>query len=98
MITADNRLKLRLALLATAGVFLSGGYYFVILGMREGDVSVISPFRYTSLLYALLLGWAVWGDIPNALAWVGLGLLVAAGLYVLHGERARASLPAPSAR
>ena len=48
----------QLALLATASVFLSGGYYFVILGMREGDVSVISPFRYTSLVYALLIGWA----------------------------------------
>jgi drug/metabolite transporter (DMT)-like permease len=72
------------ALLATASVFLSGGYYFVILGMREGDVSVISPFRYTSLLYALLIGWAVWGDIPNALAMAGITLLVAAGVLMVR--------------
>jgi drug/metabolite transporter (DMT)-like permease len=74
----------QLALLATASVFLSGGYYFVILGMRGGDVSVISPFRYTSLLYALLIGWAVWGDIPNAMAMAGIALLVAAGILMVR--------------
>lgn len=74
----------QLALLATASVFLSGGYYFVILGMREGDVSVISPFRYTSLLYALLIGWAVWGDIPNTLAMAGITLLVVAGVLMVR--------------
>jgi len=51
-------------------------------------MSVIAPFRYTGLLCALVLGYAVWGDVPNALAWGGIALLVGAGLYVLHGERA----------
>ena len=74
----------QLALLATAGVFLSGGYYFVILGMREGEMSVISPFRYTSLLYALVLGWAVWGDVPNAMALAGIALLVGAGVWMVR--------------
>ena len=74
-----------LALLAAASVFLSAGYYFVILGMREGEVSVISPFRYTSLLYALLIGWAVWGDVPNGMALAGIALLVAAGVLMVRG-------------
>ena len=52
-------------------------------------MSVIAPFRYTGLLFALVLGWAVWGDVPNALAWAGIALLVGAGLYVVHGERER---------
>ena len=56
-------------------------------------MSVIAPFRYTALLFALLLGFLVWGDVPNALAWSGIALLVAAGLYVLHGERRRAARP-----
>lgn len=80
----------QLALLATAAVFLSAGYYLVITGMRAGDISVVAPFRYTGLLFALVLGWAIWGDVPNALAWAGIALLVGAGLYVLHGERQRA--------
>lgn len=75
---------LQFAQLAAASVFLSGGYYFVIVAMRAGDVGVVSPFRYTGLLFALVLGWAVWGDIPNLPAWIGISLLVGAGLYMLR--------------
>jgi drug/metabolite transporter (DMT)-like permease len=82
----------QLALLAAASVFLSGGYFLLTVSMRGGEMSLIAPFRYTGLLYALVLGFVVWGDVPNALAWAGIALLVAAGLYVLHGERRR--LPA----
>jgi drug/metabolite transporter (DMT)-like permease len=79
----------QLALLATASVFLSAGYFLLTVSMRGGEMSLIAPFRYAGLLFALLLGFLVWGDIPNALAWAGIALLVAAGLYVLHGERRR---------
>jgi drug/metabolite transporter (DMT)-like permease len=86
-----------LLLLAVASVFLSAGYFLIITGMRSGDISVIAPFRYTGLLFALAMGWLVWGDVPNALAWAGIALLMGAGLYVLHGERrARAALDAAS--
>jgi drug/metabolite transporter (DMT)-like permease len=78
------------ALLAAASVFLGGGYFLLTVAMRGGEMSLIAPFRYTGLLFALLLGFLVWGDVPNAWAWAGIALLVAAGLYVLHGERSRA--------
>lgn len=74
-------------LLAAASVFLSGGYYFVIVAIRAGDISVVAPFRYTGLLFALILGWTVWGDVPNALAWVGIVLLVGAGVFMLRTQR-----------
>jgi len=79
----------QLALLAGASVFLSSGYYLLIMSLRRGEMSLIAPFRYVGLLFALLLGYVVWGDVPNALAWCGIALLVAAGLYVLHGGRSR---------
>ena len=79
----------QLALLAAASVFLSGGYFLLTVSMRGGEMSLIAPFRYTGLLFALVLGYLVWGDVPNALAWAGIALLVAAGLYVLHNERGR---------
>jgi drug/metabolite transporter (DMT)-like permease len=79
----------QLALLAAASVFLSGGYYLLTISMRSGEISVIAPFRYAGLLFAVVLGYAVWGDVPNALAWSGIALLVGAGLFVLHGERSR---------
>lgn len=47
-------------------------------------MSVVAPFRYVGLLFALILGWAVWGDLPNALAWVGIVLLLGAGVYMLR--------------
>ena len=80
----------QLGLLAAASVFLSGGYYLLIVAMREGEMSLIAPFRYTGLLFALAIGWLFWGEVPNALAWAGIALLVAAGLYVLRSERSRA--------
>ena len=83
----------QVALLAAASVFLSGGYFLLTVSMRGGEMSVIAPFRYTGLLFALVLGFLVWGDVPNALAWGGIALLVAAGLYVLHSERARSARP-----
>lgn len=80
----------QLALLAVASVFLSTGYYLLIVAMRAGEISVIAPFRYVGLLFALVLGWLVWRELPNALAWAGIALLVGAGLYVLHEQRAGA--------
>src|SRR5450830_1217184 len=75
--------------LAAASAFLGVGYYLLINSMRAGEMSVVAPFRYTALLYALVFGYVVWGDVPNALAWAGIALLVGAGLYMLHSERAR---------
>ena len=80
----------QLGLLALASLFLAGGYYAIIDGMRHGEVSLISPFRYTGLLWALILGFLVWGDAPNPLAWSGITLLIGSGLYMLHRERVRA--------
>ena len=79
----------QLGLLALASVFLAGGYYLIINSMRHGEMSLIAPFRYSGLLFALVLGYTIWGDVPNTLAWWGIGLLVGSGLYVLHHERRR---------
>jgi drug/metabolite transporter (DMT)-like permease len=76
-----------LGLLAGASVFLSGGYYLLTIAMRSGgEMSLIAPFRYTGLLFAIVLGFAVWGDVPNVAAWAGIALLVGAGLYMLRGR------------
>ena len=86
----------QLGLLAAASVFLSGGYYLLTVAMRSGEMSLVAPFRYTGLLFALVLGFLVWGDVPNALAWAGIALLVGAGIVVLPGER-RAAAPLEAA-
>ena len=72
---------------ACASVLLSAAHYMIIIAMRSGDLSMVAPFRYTGMLFALLAGWAVWGDIPNALAWSGIILLVLAGMALLRQAR-----------
>lgn len=76
-------------LLAGASVFLAGGYHLIIRSVRIGEVSVVAPFRYSGLLFALGLGWAVWGDVPNPLAWGGIALLIAAGIVLIRHDRRR---------
>lgn len=70
-----------------ASLFIVGGYYFSVQVMRVGDVSFIAPFRYTGLLWALGLGWLVFGDWPEPLTMIGAGLIVATGLFTLYRER-----------
>jgi drug/metabolite transporter (DMT)-like permease len=77
----------QLALLAVAAVFLAAGYHLIIRATRTGDLAVVAPFRYSGLLMAVALGWVVWGDVPNLLAWFGIALVIAAGLYLLRHER-----------
>ena len=72
--------------LALAGFFVSTGYLLITFALRVGAVAVIVPFRYTALIFAALLGWAVWGDFPNALAWLGIALIVMAGTYLLRSR------------
>lgn len=80
----------QLALVAVAAVLLSSAYWLIVLGMRQGEMSVVAPFRYVGLLVALALGWLVWRDVPNALASAGIALLLVAGIYLLHEQRAPA--------
>ena len=76
-----------LLLLAAASLFLIGGYHFIIVAMRVAEASVVAPFRYTSILWAIILGYVLWGDVPNALALGGIVILVGSGLYLMHRER-----------
>lgn len=74
-------------LLATGGACLTLAYALIIVAMRAGEVGVIAPFRYSVILFALLSGWLVWGDIPGGLQLIGIVILALAGLYTVHRER-----------
>jgi len=76
-----------LAALVGAALFIFVGYLCSVMTMRVGDVAFISPFRYTGLLWALLLGWLVFGDWPDALTLLGAMIVVATGLFTLYRER-----------
>lgn len=75
-------------LIASAAVFVLLGYLFSVMVMRVGEVSFVAPFRYSSLIWALGLGWAVFGDWPDRITMLGAALVVSAGLFTLFRERA----------
>ena len=82
---------LQLATLALAAALLATGYFFIVNCMRHGDMTVVAPFRYTGLLVAVLLGWLFWDEVPNALAWAGIAVLLGAGLFLLREGQTRAA-------
>ncbi|MFD0978596.1 DMT family transporter [Tropicimonas aquimaris] len=64
------------------------GYYAMVMALRMASLSVIAPFRYSRLLFALAIGMAVLGERPDTLTLAGACLIIASGLYTLARERA----------
>lgn len=79
-----------IGLLLVSSLLLAAGYQSLVIALRSGaEFSVIGSFRYASILWALGIGYVVWGDVPNALALAGIAVIVGSGLYILHRERTR---------
>ena len=74
------------ALTLGAAVMIIGGYLCSIMVMRVGEISFVAPFRYTSLVWALILGWVVFGDWPRTVTLIGAGIVVASGVFTLYRE------------
>jgi drug/metabolite transporter (DMT)-like permease len=55
--------------------------------MRLGEISAVAPFRYGTMLWALLMGIVLWGEVPNLVAVAGFLIVVAAGLAMFGHER-----------
>ena len=58
-------------------------------GATSGDISAVAPFRYSALLWAMLLGYLVFGDVPDAMMVLGASIIVLSGLYAFYRERVR---------
>jgi drug/metabolite transporter (DMT)-like permease len=74
------------AMLAAAATMLIMGYLFIVMAMRVGDVAIVAPFRYSALIWAILIGWLVFGEIPKGLTLLGAAIVVATGLYTYLRE------------
>jgi drug/metabolite transporter (DMT)-like permease len=83
------------ALLVLLGLFGTAAHLVITFALRFAPSSTLAPMQYLELPFATLIGWAIFGDLPNGLAAVGIAVTVAAGLYVIHRER-RAALAAPA--
>lgn len=76
-----------LPFLALASVFMIGAYLFVVQSMRVGEVSFVSPFRYSAMIWALAIGGLFFGERPNALMLTGAALIIGSGLYTFWREQ-----------
>ena len=74
------------AILAALGLFGGMGQLFLTSALRFAPVSVVVPFDYTQLLWAVLLGWWLWDRHPPTTTWIGAAVIVASGLYTLYRE------------
>jgi len=73
-------------LTAAAAAAVLGGYLFSVLVMRVGEISFVAPFRYTGLIWALVLGWFVFGEWPRPLTLLGVAIVVGSGVFMLYRE------------
>lgn len=73
------------------GVASTAGQWIVVLAFRYADASVLAPFSYTQLLWVSILGFFVFGEVPDVWTTTGAVIIVASGLYTAHRERVRRS-------
>ena len=78
------------ALLLGAGLFVTISYYFIVATVRLGDLSATAPFRYSEVVFAIIAGILVFGEYPDAISYLGMALVIAAGLFAAHREAAQA--------
>lgn len=75
--------------LAAMVVFGAAGYWAITAASRTGEVSVVAPFRYSRLVFAILIGAFVFGEAADALTLIGSALIIGSGLYSFARERAK---------
>jgi drug/metabolite transporter (DMT)-like permease len=73
------------------GVASTAGQWIVVLAFRYANASVLAPFSYIQLLWVSILGFVVFGEVPDVWTIVGAVIIVASGLYTAHRERVRRS-------
>ena len=74
-------------LLAGGTVFGTAGYHALTFAMRTGEVGAVTPFRYSRLVFAMILATALFGERPDAATWIGALLVVGSGIFALNAGR-----------
>jgi drug/metabolite transporter (DMT)-like permease len=80
-----------LGLAVCIGVASTVGQWIVVLAFRYADASVLAPFSYIQLVWACILGFLVFGEVPDLWTLVGAVIIICSGLYTAHRERVRRS-------
>ena len=88
--TAQNNWQImsyaQLGLLFCAACFLFFGYHFIVMAMRTGEIAYVVPYRYTSLIWALIGGYFIFAEVPDKYTLIGAAIVVSMGLFTLYRE------------
>ncbi|MBZ9567046.1 MULTISPECIES: DMT family transporter [Modicisalibacter] len=79
-----------------SGVLGMGAVSFITLAFRYAPAALAAPFDYTAMVWAVLLGWWLWGEVPDVWVFVGAGVIIASGLAIALHERRVAVKARPS--
>lgn len=71
---------------ASSGVLVAGAHYLMIEAFRHAEAALVAPFKYTTMIWAVLFGFLFFGDLPDAWTIAGAAVVVLAGLYILRRE------------
>ena len=69
-----------------AGVFNASAHFLLIEGLRLGEAAAVTPVRYTSLIWATVIGYVVWSELPDAWVVAGSAVIIASGVFMMRGE------------
>jgi drug/metabolite transporter (DMT)-like permease len=83
-------------LLATTGFYGAFGHWLLVLAHARAPAAILAPFIYSQIIWMLALGYIVFGDWPDSWTFVGAGIVIASGLYLLSRERAKRNQPETS--
>lgn len=83
---------------AASGAMLSLGIFLVVLATRGGELSIIAPFRYSAVLWAVILGYLLWGDGADLPTVIGAAVIIGSGLYISLREGRLRRLARPGER
>ncbi len=76
----------QLAALVSAGLLSGFAQLLMTEGYRAAETTLVAPFEYGAIIYATVLGIAIWGEWPDAWSLVGIAVLIASGLYIWRRE------------
>ena len=86
-----------LPLFGLVGVLIAGASVLLFQAYRTTEAATIAPFEYVALPFATLWGWLIWGEVPDAVAFTGMALIVGSGVFIiLRTERLRSEPSPPS--
>lgn len=76
-------------LFALSGLLIGSAHFLMIETFRMGEAALVAPFKYSGVIWAALLSFLVWGEIPDLSTTIGISVVIFSGIYILHRERVR---------